>query len=587
MLATTGFRDLLAAYPEQIPEADAGRISRTLNQILGYKGADAARIRREVQTGRSYVVLVPQLRAKQSAAIKQALASGKLKGVSLEPRAVRIYPSPGGAPETTVASHLLGFVNNEGNGQYGIEQRYQELLGGRPRVTSALRGLEGGSIAGSSRLVDPGTPGADLRLTLDAGLQLQLEKELYAAWVADAAVAVSAVVLDPDTGEVLAWASVPGYDANRFRATADEDPNRFIDPIASRVYEPGSVLKMMVAAAAYERGTLAASTPINDSGSMQLGRFRVDDSDKQPMGWIPFEDVIAYSRNVGAARAAMTLGDDTRSASIALYQMWHRLGIGRETGVDVSGEVEGLVIDPAIKTWARIDLANGSFGQGVAVTPIQLATSFSAMVNGGYRIRPHLAAGVGGQPVAEPERSQVLDTELSAELAGLMTHVVTEVPWYAKGTLVPGYLVGGKTGTAQIWDTKRRDWVPNVFNFSFVGFAGATRPEAVIAVQIHRAKPLIRGQGDFKLSITSYELFRRIAIDTMAAMDISPARRLAGPPPLPEPTSGREVAPGGSRRGGERAHGGSGTDGGRGTPAASPSAEASGPRSYPVPEGIP
>jgi cell division protein FtsI (penicillin-binding protein 3) len=116
-----------------------------------------------------------------------------------------------------------------------------------------------------------------------------------------------------------------------------------------------------------------------------------------------------------------------------------------------------------------------------------------------------------------------------------MRHVVTEVPWYAEGTLIDGYQVGGKTGTAQIWDPARNDWMPKVFNFSFVGFVGQERPEAVIAVQIHQAKPHIRGQGDFQLGITSYELFRRIAIDVIGGLDIPPRM----PPKAPQPVHER------------------------------------------------
>jgi cell division protein FtsI (penicillin-binding protein 3) len=522
VLATNAYRDLLAAYPSQIPEAEREVVARRVARVLGLEGRSAQRVADALKTGGSYVVLATQLSESQSDAVRSGIERGTLQGVKLEPRPIRLYPSPGGAPDSTLASHLLGFVNSEGKGQYGIEQRYQELLAGKPRVLAALRDVAGRSIAGGNRLADPGTEGANLRLTIDASLQLRVEKELYAAWVNDGSVSASAIVIDPDNGAILAWGTVPGYDANRYRAVAKTDPARFVDPNASLVYEPGSVMKMLTAAAAYERDVVRPDSLVDDTGKLQLGEDRVDDSDKRAMGWLSFEDVIAYSRNVGAAKVALMLDRDTKSSSIALHDMWAKLGIGQRTGVDVAGEVNGIVTDPQKRAWPDIDLANASFGQGVGVTPVQLAVAFSAMVNGGYRVQPHVVSAIGKEDLVPTEPAPVLSGELSAELRRLMVHVVNEVPQYAQGTLIPRYVVGGKTGTAQIWNPKRNDWEPDIFNFSFVGFVGQTGPDAVIAVQIHRAKPLIRGQGDFHLGITSYELFRRVAVDTIGALDIPP-----------------------------------------------------------------
>jgi cell division protein FtsI/penicillin-binding protein 2 len=351
-----------------------------------------------------------------------------------------------------------------------------------------------------------------------------LEKELYAAWVADRAKMASAVVMDPMTGEILAWASVPGYDANEYGRTADKDPSILLDPIVSEVYEPGSVMKMFVAAAAYDSGAIGPKTMIMDSSTLRFGTEKVTNSDHLGMGPITFEDGIAYSRNIVAARSARRLGKSVRAAAASLYGMWDRLGIGRKTGVETSGEVAGLVVDPATRQWAGIDLANRSFGQGVAVNQLQLAQAFAAMVNGGRFVRPRLVADLAGQPIEPVTAEQVLAADVSTELRELMKYVVTEVPWYRKGTLIPRYAVGGKTGTAQIWDSARGKWMNNVFNFSFVGFVGQTRdtPAAVIAVRIGQAEPHVAGQGLLQLKITSYELFRRIAVDVIETLGIPP-----------------------------------------------------------------
>src|SRR4029079_7948019 len=200
-----------------------------------------------------------------------------------------------------------GFVNRDGGGQYGVEQQYQGQLGGEPRVVVAERDASGMAILDDASVTQPGTPGTDLTLTIDAGLQLRLEQELLAAWVADKAKRVSAVVMDPYTGEVYATATYPSYDGNDYKAIAATDPGRFVDPIVSAVYEPGSVFKMMTAAAALTKGTVTRSTRIKDTGTLRLdkGKTKIDDADPKGMGWMSFEDGVAYSRNVVAATDAL------------------------------------------------------------------------------------------------------------------------------------------------------------------------------------------------------------------------------------------------------------------------------------------
>jgi cell division protein FtsI (penicillin-binding protein 3) len=541
LLATTAYRDQLVAYPAQVPPAERAALAARISKALGFTGERAAAIAGKLTAGSGYVILANELSEAQSKAIRAAMASGTVEQLDLVPRAVRVYPNPGGAPGTTLASQLVGFVNRDGDGQYGVEQRYQALLAGRDRVVVAELDVAGRPVADATGIQDAGAPGSDIRLTLEAGLQLQVEKELYATWVADKATSASAVVMDASSGAILAWASTPGYDANKFQAQANRDASRFIDPIASEVYEPGSVMKMFVAAAAYEDGVVKASTKVNDSGTLRIGEERVDDSDRKAMGSIRFEDVIAYSRNVGVARVARMLGNSVRDASVVLYRTWSRLGIGRLTGIDVAGEVPGLVSDPAIQPWQEIDLANRSFGQGVAVTLVQLARAYAAMVNGGVLVQPHVVEATGNRSIEQQVAPRVIGAGLSKQLVTLLRHVVTEVPWYAKGTLIPGYAVGGKTGTAQIWDAAKKEWVGDTYNFTFVGYFGRTKPEYVVAVLIDHAKPKIIRQGVMEQAVTSNELFRRIARDAIQVLDMPPASSSSAPA-----TPGASTAPGGS-----------------------------------------
>jgi cell division protein FtsI/penicillin-binding protein 2 len=208
--------------------------------------------------------------------------------------------------------------------------------------------------------------------------------------------------------------------------------------------------------------------------------------------------------------------------------MWLRLGFGARTGIDVAGEVKGIVNDPAIQPWRQIDLANGSFGQGVAITPMQLATAYATLMNGGTRIQPHVVQAVGDQDVTEPAGERVIDAGLSSTLVGMMAHVIHEVPFYRDRTLVPGYYVGGKTGTAQIWDPKayggHGGWKRNLFNYSFVGFIARqeTHPDLVVAVRIEEGTPTVARVGHLEMPVMSFELFRRIATNAITTPDLLP-----------------------------------------------------------------
>jgi cell division protein FtsI/penicillin-binding protein 2 len=511
VLATTAYRDLLAAYPDLIGTGDRRAVARRVAEILGLPDRQTSELVDKFASAVPYLIVSRGLTDEQSDAIRAGLASGDLSALDLEPQPVRFYPNTGGSPGTTLASQLLGFVTADGQGRYGVEQYGQQLLAGDSGATADLAG-------------DIGLPqtGGRVQLTIDASLQLRLEKELYAAWVADRAPRVSGLVMDPYTGAILAWASVPGYDENDYSDVADRSPELFADPIVSQVYEPGSVMKLFTAAAALEEGVVTLDTPVEDAKVLRIGPNEVRNGDLDSIGVVPFEDIIARSRNVGTGKVALELGRTTDDGAWILYDMWRRLGIGRTTGIEIGNESAGIVADPSIDGWQAIDLVNRAFGQGVAVTPIQLATAYSAMVNGGKLPVPHLIAALGDEPQTAAEPQQVIDPGLSDLLRQLMVHVVEAGPHYAEETLIDGYVVGGKTGTAQIWDARAGDWMPDTYNHTFVGFVGAERPEAVILVRIHTSEPHVKRSWGMTLEMSSNELFRRVALDTILALDIPP-----------------------------------------------------------------
>lgn len=525
ILATTLDRYRLIGAPNQLTPDRRASVASGLVGLLGLTGDATTGIAAKMSTDTGYVVLADAIDESTATRIREALADGSIAAVTLEPQPLRSYPLPGGGDGASLAAQVLGFVNSEGQGQYGVEQAYQAQLAGEPRDIIAQRDAAGRPVYGTEEVVSPGVAGTDISLTIDAALQSAVEQEVFAAWVADKAKDVSAVVMDPFTGEIYADATYPSYDANTYKTVAAADPGRFVDPVISEVYEPGSVFKMLTATAALTDKVVTPTTLINDTGSLTLdgGRARISDADRKAMGSLEFQDGIAYSRNVVAARVAMKLGKTTRSAATALYDTWTRLGFGRKTGVDLAGEVDGIVKDPQVSEWRQIDLANGSFGQSVAVTPMQLATAYAAMMNGGMSIKPHVVRAIGDNVVVPEPGSRVIDPAVSTELVGLMHHVVTTVPFYRDRTLVPGYFVGGKTGTAQIWDTRTHDWKPNIFDYSFVGYIGKTAPRLVVAIRISEGTPTVNRVGFIEMPVMSFELFRRIATDSITMLDLPPA----------------------------------------------------------------
>jgi cell division protein FtsI/penicillin-binding protein 2 len=544
LLATTVDRDRLVAAADQLAKDPARRI-QTADQLIRIlkleEPADVRELREKLDSGKPYVIVARGIEPSVAERIRQGLRDKRLFNVALESEPERVYPQAGGGPDSTLAAHLLGFVNRENAGQYGVEQAYQEILAGIPRQMVAQRDVNGRPMQETAVVEAPGTIGEDIRMTIDASLQLAVEQELLAAWIADDAKSASAVVMDPYTGAVYAEATYPSYDGNDYRAVAADTPSRFIDPVVSKVYEPGSVFKMMTAVTALESGTVTRTTKIKDVGTLRLdhGTTKIDNADHRGMGWITFEDGIAYSRNVVAAKVALGLADSTADSAKMLYETWRTLGYGQKTGIDLAGEAtaSNYVRDPAVSPWGQIDLANGAFGQGVAVTPIQLATAYAALLNGGTRVQPHVVEGIGDRDVPIPPGVRLIPPKISKTLIRMMDHVVDTVPFYRDRTLVPGYHVGGKTGTAQIWDAKKKNWKHNLFNYSFVGYIGreAGVPDLVVAVRIEEGTPRIARVGHLEMPVMSFELFRRIATNAITTPDLLTDR----PAPTPGPVTDR------------------------------------------------
>ncbi len=305
--------------------------------------------------------------------------TGRSRRSRSSPRPSGSIPQAGGAAGTTLAAHLLGFVNRDGEGQYGVEERYQAELAGTPRELLAERDVVGRPITDTAQVISPGRPRlghpADDRHRPPAGRRAGGPGRLHRRRGGQRLGHRHGPDErgDPGRGElsVVRRQRLPDDRRRRTRRA-------FVDPIVSSVYEPGSVFKMFTAMAALEQGTIE---PVDQDPRLRArcrsttaqGRIYDADRARQRAAWTA-RDIVAFSRNVGAARIALGLANTTAKASRILAGAWVRLGFGQKTGVDLAGEAPGLVRDPALKHWSQVDLANGSFGQGVAVTQLQLVT---------------------------------------------------------------------------------------------------------------------------------------------------------------------------------------------------------------------
>ena len=542
VLAATVMRYQLIAETNALTDSERTAIESTLLEVLALDDIDATRLRAGLAARRTWSMLLPALDEPAAEAVRAASSAGLLPGISLREVRTRLYPQPGGASETSLASHVLGFVNGDGTGQYGVEEYYNDQLGGSAQVTRLERAADGMQ---QPVIVSEAREGVDLQLSIDAGLQTLVEQEAAAAGVANQAESVSVVVMDPYSGDILSSASWPSYDANRFSVVAARDPSRFIDPAISSVYEPGSVMKAITSVAGLESGSYSPSSIISDQSVLKLdqGVNEVRNADRRSKGQMTLAAAFAWSRNIVFSKIALSLGASTSEASQSLYGTWLKFGFGGKTGIDLASESQGLVNSPDRKRWSELDLANASFGQGVGTTLIQLATAYSAMLNGGVLVRPRVVRAVNGveQPIIT--RGRATTPRVSSQIIEMSTGLTKLVPIYYRLANIPNYASGGKSGTAQIWLSKELNggeagWDKRHYNFSYVGWIGQTAPEYVIAVSLRRVPPVENRVGVILNNIESYELFRRVAEDLTVLFKMAPAA----------PSSGRGMTPPAHRR---------------------------------------
>lgn len=435
-----------------------------------------------------------------------------LPGVGVVEESCRQYPYG------TLAAHVIGFAGTDGEGLTGLELQYDSLLHGKDGKLVAEVGPAGRPIpGGTSRRVAP-VNGQSITLTLDKEIQYKAEDELRNILRKYGAKGGIIVVQDARTGEIYALANEPTFNLNFF---SKAQPERFRNQAIVDVYEPGSVMKTLVAAAALEEELYTPVSTLNLPPTLRFGNNTIGESHPRPARTFTFTEVVSESSNVGIVTIGMKLGKNR------LYEYLKEFGLTTKTGVDFPGEASSVVPQP--RQWSQTTIANVPFGQGVAVTALQMTQVFSIIANDGRAVEPHLLKEVLGKDPLGAEKVEPKDANgrkvLSIRSAKQMKEILAEAVESGTGkqAALSDYRAAGKTGTAQKPRAGGRGYAQGKYVASFIGFAPVEDPQLVVAVIVDEPK------GVFYGGLVAAPAFKSIAEFSLRHLKIPPpARKLAG-----------------------------------------------------------
>jgi cell division protein FtsI (penicillin-binding protein 3) len=399
--------------------------------------------------------------------IAAEIKSWNVAGLKFVEESRRAYPNQ------NLVSQVLGFVGTEGNGLEGLEKKYDDELKGEKQSILSRRDARGRPLVVSGQLFEYQGDGATLETTIDKDIQYELERELQKAVTDQMADKATGVIMDPVTGEVLAMGSYPSFDPIKVtRANADARRNRAVTDI----YEPGSTFKVVTIAAALRSGKILPNTKFFcENGKFKVGKYTIHEATSADnFEWLTLAEILEKSSNIGTTKVAFALGQDP------LKQMINDFGFGAKTGIDFPGEASGIL---SKGNWPDIVLSNVSFGHGIGVSAIQMASAYSAIANGGKLMKPVLVKKVGEEEFHPKMIRQVLSTK-EASLLTMMLSGVTEQGGTGVLARIDGYPVAGKTGTAQKVNPNGRGYLAKSYVSSFIGFVPANNPQFTIYVVV-------------------------------------------------------------------------------------------------------
>jgi cell division protein FtsI/penicillin-binding protein 2 len=491
---------LLYAVPRDIEG-----IEDTITKLLPYVSLDEDTMRERLSKEGD---LYEPIEHKVPPDRKDAIDALDLPGIRFQPEEERFYP------EKNVGSHVtgfVGFVDDARTGQYGLEGYFHDDLAGVPGYLQAQQDAGGRLIPTGNTLFEPAVDGTDLYLTIDQAVEYVACTKLDEAVQRHGAEGGSVLIMEPSTGAILALCGAPDYDPNAYNEVEDIDVYR--NPAVENTYEPGSVFKPFTMAAALDLGKVTPETTFEDTGSVEIGRYTIRNSNDQVYGVQTMTQVLEESINTGAIFAARQAGNQK------FFDYVKAFGFGERTDIQLPGEPFGDI--SSLESEQDLYTATASFGQGITVTPLQLLQGYGAIANNGVMMKPYLVkekvTPSGAHIVTSPkEVRQVISEKTAATLTGMLANVV--INGHGKRAGVPGYYIAGKTGTAQVPLGSARGYDPHRTIGTFAGFGPVTDPAFVMVVKIDEPKDVQFAES------TAAPLFGEIAQFLLQYYDIPPSR---------------------------------------------------------------
>lgn len=475
-----------------IETGQAKKIATAMQEVAGGNVRKNFEDLLEVKDSR-YQIIAYRLTRVQADKIKEK----KLKGIGFQQVSQRVYP------EGPMAAQVLGFVNAEGVGNYGLEgYMNKELSGVDGRLETVTDVSDVPLTIGDRNVREPAQDGKNIVMTIDRNIQSKVEQALIAGIERSAATDASAVVMDPATGRILAMANAPGYNPAKYYEVTDA--KLFNNNAVSAPYEPGSDIKAFTLATAIDMGVAKPSDTYYNSDYIKVDDRTITNAYKGVTGTITFQTALNWSLNTGFVTLAQRLGNGTqitRTARDTIYEYFHnRLGLGELTGIELANEQKGIVISPDNVDGNAVRYSNMAFGQGLDATMIQVASGFSAIVNGGDYYKPTVIDGyIDGEGIykkasaTQAQRKGVVKDTTSRTIKE-MTHIARTSSF--NNIDKPGYYIGGKTGTSQV--VRDGVYADDETIGTYLGFGGGSidTPEYVIMVSIHGERRILGGSTD-------------------------------------------------------------------------------------------
>ncbi len=462
---------------------DKAKASELLQKIIGGRTEDIDRL---LSSKSRYVVLAKKLNKEQKTEIEKL----EIKGVGVREQSYRTYP------QGEMSASLLGFVNDDGEGKYGLEQALDSQLRGKPGQLKGITDAKGVPlVANKDNIIQDPEDGKRVVLTIDMSMQLQLEEILKKGLENAKSTSGGVFIMEANTGAIKAMANYPTYNPAEFYKV--EDASKFNNTNVSDAYEVGSVMKPLTMASAIDSGAVRPNSTFYDSGSVKVDDAVITNVEEAGgAGQRTMADILRLSLNTGATWLLMQMGGG--SINEKARTKWHdymvnKYRFGQKTGIEQGFESEGLIPDPNNGYGLNIRYANTAFGQGMMATPIQIGSALASVINGGTYYRPRLVDEVIGskdkseKKTSEVVMSGVVNQQASETVRQNMVNVINNNHKVYGFSLRSNYLVGGKTGTAQI-AKPGGGYYEDRYNGSFMGFVGGDKPEYVIVVRVNEPK---------------------------------------------------------------------------------------------------